>query len=126
LTQEGERDAQGVREAIAVKLSIFAGAACDARVVWLSLAQTVFEYELRSKSGGRKRPAFTRNKELADCVEKLRCFLGGQGHQFPEDTSEIAAYLRGVAAQSASLRATAHSGFVNGVLQELKTIAVRG
>jgi hypothetical protein len=125
LTQEGERDAQGVREAIAVKLSIFAGAACDARVVWLSLAQTVFEYELRSKSGGRKRPAFTKNKELADCVEKLRCFLGGQGHQFPEDTSQIAAYLRGVAAQSASLRATAHPGFVNGVLQELKTIAVR-
>jgi hypothetical protein len=126
LTQEGERDAQGVREAIAIKLSIFAGAPCAARVIWLSLAQTVFEYEIRSQSGGRKRPAFTRNKELADCVEKLRSFLAGQGHQFPEDTSEIAAYLRGVAAQSASLRATDHPGFVNGVLQELKTIAARG
>ncbi|MGB6177303.1 MAG: glycosyltransferase [Methylocella sp.] len=126
LTQEGERDAQGVREAIAIKLSIFAGAPCDARIIWLSLAQTVFEYEIRSKSGGRERAAFTRNKELADCVEKLRCFLGGQGHQFPEDTSEIAAYLRSVAAQSASLRATDHAGFVNGVLRELKTIAARG
>ena len=126
LTQEGERDTQGVREAIAIKLSIFAGAPCDARIIWLSLAQTIFEYEIRSKSGGRKRPAFTMNKELADCIEKLRCFLGGQGHQFPEDTSEIAAYLRGVAAQSASLRATDRPGFVNSVLQELKTIAVRG
>jgi hypothetical protein len=126
LTQEGERDAHGVREAIAIKLSIFAGAPRDARVIWLSLAQTVFEYEIRSKSGGRKLPAFTRNKELADCIEKLRCFLAGQGRQFPEDTSEIAAYLRGVAAQSASLRATDRPGFVNGVLQELKTIAVRG
>jgi GT2 family glycosyltransferase len=124
LTQEGERDAQGVREAIAIKLSIFAGTPCDARVIWLGLAQTVFEYEIRSKSGGRERPAFTKNKELADCVEMLRCFLGRQGHQFPQDTSEIAAYLRGVAA--ASLRATDHPGFVNGVLQELKTIAVRG
>jgi glycosyltransferase involved in cell wall biosynthesis len=126
LTHEGERDAQGVREAIAIKLSIFASAPRDERVIWLSLAQTVFEYEIRSKSGGRKRPAFTRNKELADCVEKLRSFLGGQGHQFPEDTSEIAAYLRGVAAHSASLRATDHPGFVDSVLQELKTIAVRG
>jgi GT2 family glycosyltransferase len=125
LTQEGESDAQGVREAIAIKLSIFAGTPCDARVIWVSLAQTVFEYEIRSKSGGRERPAFTKNKELADCVEKLRCFLGGQGHQFPEDTSEIATYLRGVAVQSASLRATDHPGFLNGVLQELKTIAVR-
>jgi Glycosyl transferase family 2 len=125
LTQEGERDAQGVREAIAIKLSIFGGAPCDARIVWLSLAQTVVEYEIRTISGGRERPAFTKNKELADCVEKLRCFLAGQGHQFPEDTSEIAAYLRGVAAQSASLRATDHPGFVNGVLRELKTIAVR-
>ena len=126
LTQEGEREAQGVREAIAIKLSIFAGAPCDARVIWLSLAQTVFEYEIRSISGGHKRPPFTRNKELADCVEKLRRFLGGQGHQFPQDTSGIAAYLRGVAAQSASLRATDHPGFVNSVLQELKSIAVRG
>jgi GT2 family glycosyltransferase len=126
LTQEGERDVQGVREAIAIKLSIFAGAPCDARIIWLSLAQTVFEYEIRSKSGGRKRPPFTRNKELADCAEKVRCFLGGQGHQFPQDTREIVAYLRGVAAQSASLRATDHPGFVNGVLQELKTIAARG
>ena len=114
-------------EAIAIKLSIFAGAPCDARVIWLSLAQTVFEYEIRSHSGGgRKRPAFTKNKELADCVERLRCYLGGQGHQFPEDISEIAAYLRGVAAQSAFLRATDHPGFVDSVLQELKTIAVRG
>jgi|GEM_PF-4801891 len=126
LTQEGERDAQGVREAIAIKLSIFACAPCDARIIWLSLAQTVFEYEIRSRSGGRKRPAFTKNKELADCVGKLRCFLGGQGHQFPEDTSEIAAYLRSVAANSASLRATDHPSFVTSVLQELKTIAVRG
>jgi hypothetical protein len=125
LTQEGERDAQGVREAIAIKLSIFAGAPCDARVIWVSLAQTVFEYEIRSKSGGRERPAFTKNKELADCVEKLRCFLGGRGHQFPEDTSEIAAYLRAVAVQSAPLRATDHPGFVNSVLRELKAIAVR-
>jgi hypothetical protein len=126
LTQEGERDAQGVREAIAIKLSIFAAAPCDARVIWLSLAQTVFEYEIRSQSGGGERPAFTNNKELADCVEKLRCFLGGQGHQFPQDISEVAAYLRGVAAQSASLRATDRPGFVNSVLQELKTIAVFG
>jgi hypothetical protein len=126
LTQEGERDAQGVREAIDIKLSIFAGAPCDARVIWLSLAQTVFEYEIRSQSGCGNRPTFTKNKELADCVEKLRCFLGGHGHQFPEDTSKIAAYLRGVAAQSASLRATDHDGFVNSVLQELKTIAARG
>ncbi len=126
LTQEGERAAQGVREAIAIKLSIFAGAPCDAQVIWLSLAQTVFEYEIRSKSGGRKGPAFTKNKDLADCVEQLRSFLGGQGHQFPEDLSEIAAYLRDVAAQSASLRAADHPGFVNNVLQELKTIAVFG
>jgi Glycosyl transferase family 2 len=126
LTQEGERAAQGVREAIAVKLSIFAGAPCDARIIWLSLAQTVFEYEIRSKSGGRKSPAFTKNEDLADCVEQLRSFLGRQGHQFPEDISEIAAYLRGVAAQSASLRAADHPGFENSVLQELKTIAVRG
>jgi Glycosyl transferase family 2 len=124
LTLEGELDAQGVREAIAIKLSIFAGAPCDARVIWLSLAQTVFEYEIRSKSRGR--PAFTKNKELADCVEKLRCFLGERGPQFPEDTSEIAAYLRGVATQSAALRTTDHPSFVNRVLQELKTIAVRG
>ncbi|MGH6845405.1 MAG: glycosyltransferase family 2 protein, partial [Methylocella sp.] len=126
LTQEGERDAKGVREAIAIKLSIFAGAPCDARVIWVSLAQTVFEYEIRSKTGGCKRPAFTKNKELADCVEKLRCFLAGQGHQFPQDISEIAAYLLDVAGQSASLRTTDHQGFVNSVLQELKTIAVRG
>jgi len=124
LTLEGERDAQAVREAIAIKLSIFAGAPCDARVVWLSLAQTVFEYEIRSKPRGR--PAFTKNKELADCVEKLRCFLGEHGPQFPEDTNEIAAYLRGVATQAASLRATDHPNFVNSVLHELKTIAVRG
>jgi GT2 family glycosyltransferase len=126
LTQEGERAAQGVREAIAIKLSIFAGAPCDARVIWLSLAQTVFEYEIRSKSGGRKGPVFTKNKDLADCVEKLRSFLSGQGHQFPGDISEIAAYLRAVAAQSASLRAADHSGLVSNVLQELKTIAARG
>ncbi|MGA7384769.1 MAG: glycosyltransferase [Methylocella sp.] len=126
LTLEGERDAQGVQEAIAIKLSIFGSAPCETRVIWLSLAQTVFEYEIRSHAGGRRRPAFTRNKELADCVEKLRCFLGGQGHQFPQDTSEIAAYLRGVAAQSASLRAPDHPGFVNSVLRELKTIAARG
>ncbi|HEX3497159.1 MAG TPA: glycosyltransferase [Methylocella sp.] len=128
LTQEGERDAQGVREAIAIKLSIFTDAPCDARVIWLSLAQTVFEYEIRSKSAGGKRPAFTKNEELADCVEKLRRFLAGQGHQFPQDTSEIAAYLRGVAAaaQTASLRATDHQSFVNSVLRELKAIAVRG
>jgi hypothetical protein len=113
LTLEGELDAQGVREAIAIKLSIFAGAPCDARVTWLSLAQTVFEYQIRSKSSGR--PAFTKNKELADCVEKLRCFLGEHGPQFPEDTSEIAAYLRRVATQSASLRATVHPSFVNSV-----------
>ncbi len=126
LTQQGERDAQGVREAIAIKLSIFAGAPCGTRVIWLSLAQTVFEYEIRSRSGGgRKRPAFTKNKELADCVQKLRCFLGGQGHQFPENTSEIAAYLRGAAAQSLSLHTPDRSGFVASVLQELKTIAGR-
>jgi glycosyltransferase involved in cell wall biosynthesis len=124
LALEGELDAQGVREAIAVKLSIFASAPCDARITWLSLAQTVFEYQIRSKSSGR--PAFTKNKELADCVEKLRCFLGEHGPQFPEDTSEIAAYLRGLATQSASLRATDHPSFVNSVLQKLKTIAVRG
>jgi hypothetical protein len=123
LTQEGERAAQCVREAIAIKLSIFAGAPCDARVIWLSLAQTVFEYEIRSRSGGRKGPAFTKNKGLADCVEKLRSFLGGQRHQFPEDLSEIAAYLRCVAAQSTSLRAADHPGFVNNVLQELRAIA---
>ena len=126
LTQEGERDAQGVREAISIKLSIFADALCDARVIWLSLAQTVFEYEIRSKSAGRERPAFTKNKDLADCVEKLRSFLNEQEHQFPQDKSEIAAYLRGVVAQSASLRATDHQSFVNSVLRELKTIAVRG
>ena len=126
LTQEGERDAQGVREAIAIKLSIFVGAPCEARVIWLSLAQTVFEYEIRSILGGCKRPTFTKYKELADCVEKLQCFLGVQGYQFPDDTGEIAAYLRGVAAQSVSLRATDHPGFVDSILQELKSIAVRG
>ncbi len=61
-----------------------------------------------------------------DCVEELRSFLAWRGHQFPEDISEIAAYLRGVAAQSASLRATDHPGFVDRVLRELKTLAVRG
>lgn len=124
LTQEGEQDAKAVREAIAIKLSIFDNVPCDSRVIWLSLAQTVFEYEIRSKSGNGKRPAFTRNRELADCIEKLRCFLARQGHQFPGDTTEIAGYLRGVAAQSASLRATDFPGFVNGILQELKTIAI--
>ncbi|MGH6868988.1 MAG: hypothetical protein ACREDA_09005, partial [Methylocella sp.] len=126
LTQEGERDTQGVREAIAVKLSIFAGAPCAPRLIWLSLAQTVFEYEIRSRSGGRERSAFTKNNELADCVEKLRCFLGEQGHQFPQDISEIAGYLRGVAAQSVSLRTPDQHGFVDIVLRELKAIAVRG
>ncbi len=125
LTQEGEHDAKAVREAIAIKLSIFGNVPCDARVIWLSLAQTVFEYEIRSKLGGGKRPAFTRNRELADCVEKLRCFLAGQGHQFPGDTTEIAAYLQGVVAQSASLRATDLPSFVNGILQEVETISIR-
>ncbi len=122
LTQIGEREAQAVREAIAIKLSIFSEAPYDTSTIWRSICQTVFEYEIRTRFGGFQRPAFTKNTELAECVEELRHLLAGQGHRLAEVTAEVEGFLRGLAERSVTLRHTERCSFISGILHELKKI----
>lgn len=124
VTRDGERATHAVREALTIKLSIFAQAGCDTRIVWLSLAQTIFEYALRSRSIAQGRPSFTRNEALADCLANVARILAAQGHGYPENISEITAYLRALAAESLMLSQGERQRFVAMIIEELQAIAV--
>ncbi|MCI0466489.1 MAG: glycosyltransferase [Beijerinckiaceae bacterium] len=125
LTEAGERDVQAVLEALAIKLSIFAAVPCGASAIWKSLCQTIFEYEIRSRSGGLQRPAFTENAKLAGSIGKLRHLIARQGHKLAEAGKETEDFLRDLALQSASLRQADICGFVSSVFQELKELDAR-
>ncbi|MCI0736932.1 MAG: glycosyltransferase family 2 protein [Beijerinckiaceae bacterium] len=126
LTQIGEREDQAVREAIAIKLSIFAALPHKSSAIWLSLAQTVFEYEIRSRSGGLPRPAFTKNTALAECIEKLRQLLANQGDKLADVTSEVESFVRDLTAHAVTLRQTEHRCFISSILHELKELDAGG
>jgi len=122
VTQAGERESRAVEEAISIKLSIFTAQDIDASVIWTSLAQTVFEYEIRSKSIEEGRPFFAENKDLAPSIEKLASFLATRGCKYPEDDDGFAAYLRRLALESTVLERTEREEFVNLVLEQLRAI----
>ncbi|WOJ91128.1 glycosyltransferase [Methylocapsa polymorpha] len=122
VTQAGERESRGVEEAISIKLSIFATQDCDASMIWTSLAQTVFEYEIRSRSIEEGRPSFAENEDLAPSIEKLASFLAKQGCKYPEDDNTLAAYLRGLAQESTVIERTEREEFVDLVLGQVRAI----
>jgi len=119
VTQAGERGIRAVEEAIAIKLSAFASDACDAPVIWTSLAQTVFEYEVRSKFAAKGRPSFLENKDLAASIGKLSAFLAKRGCDYPHDDGRLVAHVRRLAAESVGLGRTEREGLVNLVLGQV-------
>ncbi len=122
VTQAGERESRAVEEAIAIKLSIFTAPNYDASMLWTSLAHTVFEYEIRSKSIGEGRPSFVENKHLVASIEKLVSFLTKQGHKYPKDDDSLAAYLRRLATESIVLEQTEREGFIKLVLGQVQAL----
>jgi glycosyltransferase involved in cell wall biosynthesis len=122
VTQDGERAARAVQEALMIKRSIFQSYQCDERILWLSLAQTIFEYESRSISlGGRRQ--FTRNEDLAKLIDELALVLTKQRREFPDDSAEIIAFLQSLAEASMALSRSDRQNIVNLAMSELEMIA---
>lgn len=123
VTQDGERATHAVREALSIKRSIFETFQCEMRVVWLSLAQTIFEYEIRSRALMNGRLGFTQNQELIGSIDELTQRLAMQRCEFPDDALETAVFLRVLAAVSVDLSQTERANIVDLVLEELKEVA---
>lgn len=122
VTQTGEREIRAVEEAIAIKLTAFNARQCDASIIWTSIAQTVFEYEIRSKSVAIGRPSFVKNKDLATSIEKLALFLAKRGHKYPDDDGRLAAFVRGLAVDSIILQQSEREEFVHLVLRQVRAL----
>lgn len=125
VTQDGERATLAVQEALAVKQEIFAHFSCTDRVVWLSLAQTAFEYEMRSMALPARRPALTANDDLATVLNEMSYVIAKQRNGYFAHQDEVALYVRALAENSITLDKAAREALVARVLAELKTMASR-
>lgn len=125
LTEEGEGNIRALREAIEIKRRIFASAICGPQTFWKSLAQTIFEYEVRFRRGRTGLPAFTENAEIADGVEGLRCSLEAQGSVFPSRAEGVELFLSGLASSCPSLAPSGRAGIISSILHELGHFAKR-
>lgn len=122
MTRVGEQGIRAVDEAIAIKLSIFEEVECKPSIVWKSLAQTILEYELRSKSAAKSRPRFVANEELADSIAKLKNFLARRPHEYSCHSGDLAAYVRRLASESLILKQTERENFVALVLDQVQAL----
>ncbi|VTZ23751.1 Glycosyl transferase family 2 [Methylocella tundrae] len=125
VTQGGERATLGVQEALVIKQDIFAHSQCTNRVVWLSLAQTVFEYEMRSLALAGGRPAFTASEALANSLHEMSIVIGRQRPHYFAHQDEVSLYVRALAESSTGLDRAAREALVARVLTELRVIAKR-
>ncbi|HET6378607.1 MAG TPA: glycosyltransferase [Methylocella sp.] len=120
LTEEGEGEIRAVREALEIKRRIFSSTICGPRTFWKSLAQTIFEYEIRFRRGRTDLPALTENAEIADGVKDLRCLLEVQGRVFPSEADGIELFLCKLASSCPSLPSPGRKRIINKILHELR------
>ncbi len=123
VTQKGERATLAVREALAIKRAIFSDFAVTDRVFWLSLAQTVFEYELRSSSLAGGRPAFADNEDLAGPINNMSGIIAKRGALCATRRNEAADYLRRLAEEQPSLDKAARNMIIARAMAALKRFA---
>jgi hypothetical protein len=122
VTQEGERATLAVREALAIKRAIFSDFAVTDRIVWLSLAQTIFEYELRSIAlAGR--PAFADNADLAEAINDMSAVIAKRGALCATRRNEAADYLRRLAEEQPSLDKAARNMIIARAMAALERFA---
>ncbi len=112
MTREGERATLAVREALAIKRVIFSDFDLADRTVWLSLAQTIFEYELRSGAFAGGRPAFADNADLAELINNMSDVIAQRGALCATRRGEAADYLHRLAEQQPSLDKAARETIV--------------
>ncbi len=122
VTPQGERAVLSVREAISIKRSIFADPAVSDDVIWRSLAQTVFEYELRSLPPAPPRPAFADNEDLAASIRDMTNIIA---HRPLDCAGEdgASAFLRALADASVTLDSDGRQTVVARSLSALRAIA---
>jgi Glycosyl transferase family 2 len=125
VTQEGERATLAVREALAIKRAIFSDFAVTDRVVWLSLAQTIFEYELRSRALPGGRPAFADNADLAEAINDMSGVIEQHRAGYAKWRDETAGYLRRLAEEQPSLDKAARNMIIARAMAALSGIAGR-
>lgn len=123
VTQEGERATLAVREALAIKRAIFSDFAVTDRVFWLSLAQTIFEYELRSSALAGGRPAFAANEDLTEPINNMSGIIAKYGASYPTWRDESADYLRRLAEEQPSLDKAARNMIIARAMAALERFA---
>ncbi|ACK51637.1 glycosyl transferase family 2 [Methylocella silvestris BL2] len=123
VTQDGERATLAVQEALAIKRSILQDIACADPIFWLSLAQTIFEYEGRSAALLPGRPAFTANKDLTRSLDDMSDIIAKRRSFYAEQKQEVAHFLRNLADCDVTLDRAGRQALVARVIVELRTLA---
>jgi GT2 family glycosyltransferase len=121
VTQGGERAERAIDEALAIKAAIYGDPSLTPRSLWMSLAQTIFEYELRSLTLEEKRPPFTENEALTNPLERLFPALRAQ----PLDATQIMPSIEALAACAINLDKAGRINLRRDVTSQLETIAAR-
>ncbi|PNG25655.1 glycosyltransferase family 2 protein [Methylocella silvestris] len=123
VTQDGERGMLAVQEALAIKRPILQDAACADRIFWLSLAQTIFEYEARSAALLPVRPAFTANTDLARSLDDMSDIIAKRRSGYAEQKREVAHFLHNLADCDVTLDKAGRQALIARVIIELGVLA---
>jgi len=123
VTQEGERATLAVQEALAIKRDICEEFELSDLVFWRSLAQTIFEYELRSSALPGGRPAFADNEDLVAPIRNMSFIIAKKSAAYFEQQDEIVSFLGHMAEDAADLDKDARGTLVARVIAGLLAIA---
>jgi hypothetical protein len=122
VTRAGELASRAGGEAIAIKNAIFQNLACEPRIVWLSLAQTFFEYELRSGPAEPSVTHFLHGEQIAEPLATILGRLDSPTSSFDEFFEAIGGYLTNLAIASPALSKFERTQTVVSVLAQLKSL----
>jgi hypothetical protein len=118
VTQDGERASRAIEEALNIKAVIYGDSALTPRSLWVSLAQTIFEYELRSLTLAATRPPFAENEALKPPVERLLTLLD---QHF--DATDIMPFLEALVACAVNIDKEGRNNLLRNVMSQLEQIA---
>lgn len=122
VTKAGELASQAGKEALTIKSAIFQNLVCESRILWLSLAQTVFEYQLRL---GPAEPGVSQLLDEGQLAESLMTLIGrlhSPLFSFREFLDPIAEYLTSLAIASPALSKCERTQIITSTLAHLQRL----
>ncbi|WP_395667203.1 glycosyltransferase family 2 protein [Methylocella sp.] len=125
VTGQGERGLEAVREALAVKRSIFARLRVDDARLAQSFAQSAFEYERRSLAPGGRRPGFAANPGLQGEFDALGASIARLGPALDACGAATLRFLEGLGAHDAGLTRAQGRALAATAFGELRALAGR-